>query len=104
MTKWLLVGFLVCMPACAAQTTAMVECPPEGCPSLDPLDPITAALHRVASDELQCPVKQIEFNPTAEASNDFGPWEARGCGKDTIYRMAHGGLIVRTSVIVPAIQ
>lgn len=104
MTRWLLAAcFMIALPACAAQTTAMVECPASGCPSTTPIDPLSAELNRVASRELDCDASEIQFTATADADDSNGPWEARGCGRVTVYRNARGN-IERTALIANIAQ
>jgi hypothetical protein len=102
MTKWLLAACLTVafVPACAGpQKTAMVECPSAGCPSMQPADPLTDELNRRASADLQCPAAQVQFTDIGLFPQlQSGPWQARGCGKETIYRNS-SGFIERTSLV-----
>ena len=104
---------LVVLPACAPLQTEMVECPPNGCPSPSPPDPILDAvlpqLRDRATADLACPPDKLELSYIGAQSDyaepGFGPFEAKGCGKQTLYRTVDIGLagwsVERTSMVLP---
>ena len=115
MTRWFVAAcfVLAVVPACAPLKTEMVECPASGCRAPEPVDPIlSAALPKVqgrAAVDLACPPEAIAIDyigPQSEyAEPGFGPFEAKGCGKQTIYKTVDVGWggwdVQRTSVVVP---
>lgn len=66
--------------ACAAPTTAMVECPPKGCRALDPPTPRERALLAHAELDLQCPRAQLDI----EQRDAWTSW-VLGCGHAARY-------------------
>ncbi len=102
MSKWLLAACLTlaaAVPACAGpQQTAMIECPASGCPSTQPADTLTQELKRRASADLQCSgeIELTDIGPYPPLEG--GPWQARGCGREAIYRSAWG-FVERTSLV-----
>jgi hypothetical protein len=93
MPRWLLCLTMLVVPACAAsQKTAMIECPAAGC-STATSDPIGAQLEQRASADLACAPNAIVFTDIGpHPLLQQGPWEARGCGKQAIYRNADGAI------------
>lgn len=104
---------LALLPACAPLETQMVECTATGCATPSPPDPILDAvlpqLHDRAAADLACAPEKIELSYIGArneyAEPGFGPFEAKGCGKQTIYRtvdMGFGGWsVTRTSLVLP---
>ena len=107
MTKPLLAACcLSFLSACATtQSTAMVECPASGCASTEKVDPVTQRLHERASSDLACPAEQISFTNLDESSPfgnyGNGPWEAKGCGRQTMY-VFRWGTVQRTNLVLAA--
>jgi hypothetical protein len=103
----------VLLPACAPLKTEMVECPSTGCQTASPPDPILDAVlpqvHDRATADLACPPNEIEVSylgaQSEYAEPGFGPFEAKGCGKQAIYRTVDPGFggwdVERASLVLP---
>jgi hypothetical protein len=77
-----LLAFAISITAvgCATPSTAMVECPATGCPSLDAPTPMQRLLLAHAERDLSCPSAQLEIHDVDDTTSDV-----RGCGRTARY-------------------
>lgn len=86
------------LAGCAAPVQNIIDCSLRG--GCNPPWQI-AELQRVAGSELKCAVDKLGYRLTGGGTDDYGPWEVRGCGVVSVYGISFDGHITRTSIIAP---
>ena len=80
MKRLLSMAALITLAGCAAPTTEMVACPPQGCSALDPPSPMQQLLLAHAARDLACAAPELTVHELDDTSSAVS-----GCGKSARY-------------------